>query len=115
MKETVYGQHLAYLPYNPSHQGATLFYNWTYQYELNQGNLDLNDRVTYCRDYFIDQSPDYANPTINQFIQPDYQKTGITLGVMFGSIIIGHLILYITARFIKGNNDVIAEYDQKIA
>jgi len=34
---------------------------------------------------------------------------------MFGSILVGHMILYIIAKLIKGNNEIVADFDPKIA
>ena len=34
-------------------------------------------------------------------IQPDWTKNGITLGVMFGSLLIGHMLLFIISYCIK--------------
>ncbi len=47
-------------------------------------------------------------------IQPDMNKTFITLGVMLGSIIVGHVLLWLVTRFIKKNNKPIVGYNREL-
>ena len=41
-------------------------------------------------------------------------KTFTTLGVMLGSVIVGHLLLWLVTRFIKKNNKPIVGYSPEL-
>jgi len=41
-------------------------------------------------------------------------KTYTTLGVMLGSVIVGHLLLWLVTRFIKKNNKPIVGYSREL-
>ena len=47
-------------------------------------------------------------------IQPNFKKTFITLGVMLGSVVVGHLILWLSTRFIKKNNKPIIGFSSEL-
>lgn len=112
MTDAVYGQHLSYRTYNPSHNDTTIFFNWTMQYEIYENETRSLSRVSYCRSYYINENPKYALPETE--IEPNFSKTFVTLGVMLASVIFGHLTLWLSTRFIKHNNRQVLSYNSEI-
>lgn len=113
MKEPVYGQHLAYEAYNSTKSDANIIYfDWTYQYTKYLNSTRILSRISYCRQYYIDQNVNYIEP--GNMIQPNYTKTFITLTLMVASVVLGHLILWACARFIKNNNAQILPFNKDI-
>ena len=45
---------------------------------------------------------------------PNYKNTIITLSIMLGSVILGHLTLWIFTTCYKKNNKVILPYDEEL-
>ena len=41
----------------------------------------------------------------SQMVQPDTIKNLITLGVMLGSLIVGHLVLFLISKYVKKDHD----------
>jgi hypothetical protein len=116
MSDAVYGQHLSYRDYTPSHTDISgknvSFFNWSTQYAKYEGDNRSLSRVAFCRDYYISENIDYKLP--EKIIKPNFEKTFTTLGVMLGSVIFGHLFLWLVTRFIKKNSKPIVGYSSDL-
>jgi len=62
-------------------------------------------RVEYCKQHFKAQSPIFLTTDDSQLIKPDAIKNLITLGVMLGSLIVGHLVLFLISNYVKRDHD----------
>ena len=68
--------------------------------------------MAFCREYYINENEAYAQP--QWVIEPNMKKTFTTLGVMLGSVIVGHIVLWLVTRFIKKNNKPIVGYSPEL-
>jgi len=57
--------------------------------------------VEYCKHHFKAQSPAFLATEDSVKVYPDAIKNLITLGVMLGSLIVGHLALFLISKYVK--------------
>ena len=110
MKEPLYGKNLNYRDFKPhkkaqGQQQQTSLFDWEAKYQQNEGTLMGIQRVEYCKQHFKAQSPIFLGTDESQIVEPDAIKNLITLGVMLGSLIVGHLVLFLISNYVKRDHD----------
>ena len=73
--------------------------DWTAELAKYADQPNIVPRVEYCRQHFLDQSASFE--TLNERIYPNWELTGITIGVMAATFIFTHLVLVLVTRFTK--------------
>jgi hypothetical protein len=84
--EPVYGLHLS-------------FHSFISQFDWEDRFIEYSDRpiilqrIEYCREHFLAQSPSFLTKDDRTVIEPDWKQTCISIGIMLALVVFSHVIL----------------------
>ncbi len=79
-------------------------FKWSYQYQANKYDIIGLERVEHCKAHFKLEGMEFLT---GDKIKPDWNRNAVTLSVMFGSLLVGHVVLYMISTCIKRDHEQI--------
>ncbi len=91
--------------YPHKNNNSTRVFNWQLKYEENKNNIVGVSRVEYCKQHFMSQSVNFLTTNETVIVPPDSVRNLTTLGLMLGTLLGGHILLFLVSRFLKKDHD----------